>query len=270
MNLVPHLFVLTWSLFAQAVGAATSEPSSVATKTISQPFVAESFVPALPFTQECQSHVTLTNLREIPVKIEVEGHSQSGGLAQVTGHASRTWIQPGEVLEFTVQLDGNNEGAWFRIREHVPASEDSPAVVVRATTGCVEGDTLITRSREVAVSLRNPWFAGRVAELQRVTMWALNVSRSAAQVEACYSSGSYYIVPGDTPKDARPMPVCSHHDEFLLAPGAAVRIPTVREGNTEFELRTEGEAIVLQALRSDVLGTHNFSVDSSITFQSAP
>ncbi len=254
-------------LFILPVCALSAEPGL--TPFFDSSAVADTYIPALAFTQQCQSHVLLTNLREVPVKTEVEGHSQSGGLAPLLGHGSRTWIKPGEVLEYTLQLEGNNEGAWFRIREHIALPEGNRGIAVRATTGCLEGDKLVTKTREVAVPLRNPWFSGVVAELQGVTVWAVNVSPTPAHLNACYSSGSYYIVPGETPKDATPVRICSHEDEFLLAPGAALRIPTSREGNTEFDLRSEGDAILLQALRTDVSGIHSFTVDSTISFQSA-
>ncbi len=268
--LASNLSLLTCSLLMPAFGATASDPCAAQAKPNSPPFVAESFVPALSFTRVCRSRVALTNLRDVPVRIEVEGHAQSGGLVPVVGHASRTWIQPGEVLEYTLQLEGDNEGAWLRVREHAPSSEENPAIAIRADTGCLEGDTLVTKSREVAAPLRNPWFAGRVAELPGVTLWAVNVSRTAARLDACYSSGSYYILPAQTPNSTKPVPVCTRHDEFLLAPGAAMRIPIVRDGNSAFDLHTAGEAIVLQALRSDVTGTNTFSVDSTITFRSEP
>jgi hypothetical protein len=251
--------------------SAIETPRATEPSTILRPAqwtVAETFVPALSFTKLCRSHVSLTNLSD--AKIEVEGHAQAGGLAPLIGHGSRLRIKPGEVLEYSLQLEGDNEGAWLRVRERIASPDANPAIAVKATTGCLEGETLVTRSREIAVPLRNPWFSGRVAELAGVTLWAVNVSRSQAHLDACYSSGSYYIIPGETAKDATPVPICSHQDGFLLAPGAALRIPVAKDGNSEFSLHTEGDAILLQALRSDVTGTHSFSVDSTITFQSSP
>jgi hypothetical protein len=279
VKLAANLLLFVLVLLGSVVLGQDLRPAPIETPHATEPHnilrpaewtVAENLVPALSFTKLCQSHLSLTNLRDTPVKIEVEGHAQAGGLAPLIGHGSRVWIKPGETLQYSLQLEGDNEGAWIRVRERITSPDQGPAIAVRATTGCLEGETLVTRSREAAVPLRNPWFSGRVAELTGVTLWAVNISRSQAHLDACYSSGSYYIIPGETPKDATPVPICSHQDGFLLAPGAALRIPVAKDGNSEFSLHTEGDAILLQALRSEVTGTHRFSVDSAITFQSAP
>jgi len=236
--------------------------------------VVESFVPALAFNHDCQSRVALTNLGEAAVKVEVEGHAASGGLLPLVGHRSRTWINAGETVEYTLELEGETDGAWFRIREHVPSAEDRPVVSVRATTGCVSGNVLVSNTREVAFPMRSPWFAGSAAEWSGVEVWAVNVSPRPARAHACYSNGTYYVLPNERRGMAaapppQPQPVCSHFDDVQLAPWGAYRFPIERDGSTQFLLRTEGESIILQALRATSAGSHTFEVESRITFHTS-
>ena len=121
--------------------------------------------------------------------------------------------------------------------------------------------------------MRSPWFSGAVADLHGASIWMVNVSDRPVHASACYSSGSYYIIPSGSPREhetrpPQPATICSVSEQVQIAPFAARQFPVERDGNSHFSLHTEGPAIVLQALRPIDIGVHVYTVDSSITFLS--
>ena len=101
----------------------------------------------------------------------------------------------------------------------------------------------------------------------------VNVSDRPAHASACYSSGSYYILPSGPARErgARPpqsATICSVSEQVQIAPFASRQFLVERDGNSQFSLHTEGPAIVLQALRPIDIGVHVYTVDSSFTFLS--
>jgi hypothetical protein len=120
--------------------------------------------------------------------------------------------------------------------------------------------------------MRSPWFAGSAAEWSGVELWAVNVSPRPARAHICYSNGSYYVLPdvsGRSRVPPQPQPVCSYSDDVQMAPWASYRFPLERDGSTQFSLRTDGEAILLQALRPAPAGSNTFAVESRIIFHTA-
>src|SRR5271154_6289666 len=150
----------------------------------------QSVIPALPYTSSCRSRIVLLNTSDIPVRVEVEGHAETGALVSLSGHASRTWLDPGEQVEYQLQLEGQSEGAWVKVREQIPPGQDSPVIAIRPASECVVGNELRGTTRQVAFPMKNPWFSGAVADLSGVAIWMVNVSDRPAQASACYSSGS--------------------------------------------------------------------------------
>jgi hypothetical protein len=71
---------------------------------LSASHVLQSIVPALPYTSSCRSRVVLLNTGDIPVKVEVEGHAETGALVAPSGHASRSWLAPQEQVEYRCRL----------------------------------------------------------------------------------------------------------------------------------------------------------------------
>ena len=229
--------------------------------------VFESVAPALPYTSSCRSRVVLLNTSDTRVKVEVEGHAETGALVSLTGRASRTWLGPGEQVEYRLQLEGQSEGAWVKVREYIPPAQDSPAIAIRPASECVVGNELRSATRQVAFPMRNPWLSGAVADLHGASIWMVNVSGRPAHASACYSSGSYYIIPNESAPDRptrppQPSTICSASEEVQIAPFASRQFPVEREGNSHFSLHTEGPAIVLQALRPIDIGVHVYTVDS--------
>jgi hypothetical protein len=234
--------------------------------------VFQSVVPALPFTSSFRSRIVMLNTGDTPVKVEVEGHAETSALVSLSGQASRTWLLPGEQVEYRLQLEGESEGAWFKVREYIPAGRDSPALAIRPASECVVGNELLSTTRQVAFPMRNPWFSGSVADLHGASIWIVNVSDRPVHASACYSSGSYYIIPSGSTRErgAPPQPatICSTSEQVQIPPFASRQFPVERDGNSHFSLHTEGPAIVLQALRPIDIDVHVYTVDSSITFSS--
>ena len=233
----------------------------------------QSTVPALPYTSSCRSRVVLLNTGDTRVKVEVEGHAESGALVSLNGRANRTWLAPGEQVEYRLQLEGQSEGSWFKVREYIPNGQDAPLIAIRPAAECVLGNELRSATRQVAFPMRSPWFSGDLSDLHGAAIWMVNVSDRPAHASACYSSGSYYVLPRESPpgSDAsppQPSTICSASDEVQIAPFAARQFPVERDGNSHFSLRTEGPSIVLQVLRPIDIGVNIYTVDSSITFAS--
>src|SRR5271157_3516699 len=185
--------------FAAAVLALFCAPAFASDLRAGRVF--QSVVPALPYTSSCRSRVVLLNTGDTPVKVEVEGHAETGALVSLSGHASRTWLVPEEQVEYRLQLEGESEGAWFKVREYIPAGQDSPAIAIRPASECVVGNELRSATRQVAFPVRSPWFSGAVADLHGASIWMVNVSGRPAHASACYSSGSYYIIPNESAPD---------------------------------------------------------------------
>jgi hypothetical protein len=235
--------------------------------------VFQSVVPALPYTQDCRSRVVLLNTGDTRVRVEVEGHAETGALVSLDGRSNRMWLGPGEQVEYRLQLEGQSQGAWFKVREHTPPGQDAPEVAIRPAAECVIGNELRSATRQVAFPMRNPWFSGSVADLHGAAIWMVNVSDHPAHASVCYSSGSYYILPGESPRKSeshppQPSTICSASEEVQIPPFASRQFSVERDGNSHFSLHTEGPAIVLQALRPIDIGVHVYTVDSSITFLS--
>jgi hypothetical protein len=244
-----------------------------ASDTTTPDHVFQSVIPALPYTSSCRSRILLLNTGDTRVKVEIEGHAETGALVSLSGHASRTWLGPGEQVEYRLELEGQSEGAWAKVREYIPSGQDSPSVAIRPASECVAGNELRSATRQVAFTMRSPWFSGAVADLHGASIWMVNVSDRPAHASACYSSGSYYILPNKSAQERearppQPSTICSSSDEIQIAPFAAREFPVERDGNSHFSLRTEGRAIVLQALRPIDIGVHVYTVDSSIQFLS--
>jgi hypothetical protein len=141
VKLAANLLLFVLVLLGSVVLGQDLRPAPIETPHATEPHnilrpaewtVAENLVPALSFTKLCQSHLSLTNLRDTPVKIEVEGHAQAGGLAPLIGHGSRVWIKPGETLQYSLQLEGDNEGAWIRVRERITSPDQGPATAAES------------------------------------------------------------------------------------------------------------------------------------------
>jgi hypothetical protein len=140
-----------------------------------------------------------------------------------------------------------------------------PALALEGLVECLTGDQLRTVPRTAALAMRNPWFAGQVADLAGAVMAVVNASAQAARADLCYSAGNLYLVPEEMP-DNRLARLCSWSEDVAIPPFGSREFPVEREGAREFALHTRGESIVLLLLRPVAEGVRVYRVDSTIRF----
>jgi hypothetical protein len=251
-------------------------------------------VAALRAGSGCFSTVAVTNLSGRELAAEVQARLETGALAPLelvqpasgaeprgepaadAGDRSDRSPIPLAVNGFTFapherrdfRQSGEKEigNAWVGVWEADPPGM-LPALAVEGLVECLTGDQLRTVPRSAALGMRNPWFAGRVADLTGAVIAVVNVSAQAARADLCYSAGNLYFVPGEMP-DKRLARLCSWPEEVAIPPFGSREFPTEREGATEFAVHARGESIVLLLLRPVAAGLRVYRVDSSIRFGS--
>lgn len=225
----------------------------------------ESVVASLAYGSGCSSTVTLQNLSDRTVVVELEGHRESGALAPVVDAAGSIRLTPHARGEYRLDIDDEDDNSWIKVRERVPDNGMSPVIAVRASSECAAGNQLrsVARSvaREVVFPMRNPWFSGDVAEMPQNVVSVINTSESAVRVTGCYSSGSLYSVGG-----GELQPVCNDTIDAQIPAFGSRRYAVTRNGNTHFSLKVRGNGVVLEMLRPSVESRRIFAVDSSIKF----
>lgn len=154
--------------------------------------------------------------------------------------------------------------AWVGVWETDPPGT-LPALVVEGYVECLAADQLRTVPRSAALAMRNPWYAGEVADSAGAMMAVVNASAQAALADLCYSAGNLYFVPAEMP-DGRLARLCSWSEQVALPPFGSRTFPVAREGAREFALHTRGESVVLLLLRPVAGGVREYHVDSSIHF----
>jgi len=225
--------------------------------------VVESVLPALAYGPSCWSSLDLHNLGDRVVAVEVEAHRASGALVALVGHPSVVFsLTPGESVSYRLEIGEETGDAWVKVREQVPSQRLWPVVAVSGSSECAIDNQLRTTGREVAYPTRNPWFSDDVSQIPGNVISFVNTSERAAKASLCYSAGNLYSVPGKTLA-----PICSEFLEVQVPPFGARQFPVVRDGNSNFSLKTEGNAIVLQMLRPLATGVKLYTVVSTIKFQ---
>ena len=228
--------------------------------------VVESIVPWLVYNSTCSSAIELQNLGDREAAVEVEAHKTSGALVALVGHSgNNVRLSAGERTGHKLQLAGETDGAWVRVREKVPSPQLSPVLAVSGVAECLAGDKLNTADLDVAWPLRNPWFSGDVKAGDDGIIALINASDRPASVWGCYSSGSLYSVPRSD-RQAELTPLCSESIRELVPPFGTRQFPIARGGNSHFSLMTRGDSIALQMLRPSATGAKTYRVDSTITF----
>jgi hypothetical protein len=228
-----------------------------------------SIIPSLDYGPSCWSSLTLTNLGDRVVTVEVEAHREGGGLIGLVALTpSVLHLSPGEQSTHRLEIADESGQGWLKVREHIPAPKLSPAIAVSAVSECTIHDRLITTPRQLSYPTHNPWFAGDIGEMQGNVISLVNTSEREARAALCYSAGNLYSVP----TEGHPAPelslVCSNSFDVQIPPYAARQFPVEREGSSHFSIKAQGEAIVLQMLRPVESGVKVYTVDSSITFGS--
>ena len=245
-------------ILVTATGAFAAEP---------QARVMESVVASLAYGKTCWSTIELRNLGERTVTAEVEPHKESGALVALAAHRQTTFeLNPGDRVDFRLDLVDETTAAWIKIREKVPSPELSPVVAIRGVLECVSGDQLRTTNRDVAYPLRAPWFSGEVSEMKGNLVSLINTSERAVKASLCYSTGSLFSNPTDGAPSPDLKPICSLAVEVQIPPFGARQFPVERNGNSQFSIKVDGDAVVLQMLRPYDTATNMYSVDSTVQF----
>jgi hypothetical protein len=244
-------------LILVAVAANAADPERVVT----------SILPSLDYGSTCWSSVTLANLGDRVVTVEIEAHRAGGGLTGLTGlNEMVLHLNPGERVSHRLEVTDESGVGWLKVRERIPAPKLSPVIAVSGLSECTVANQLRSTPRELSYPTRNPWFSGDVEEMKGSMISLVNTSERAAQASLCYSEGNLYSVP----TAAHPTPeltlVCSKSFDVLIPPYAARQFPVERDGSTHFGIKTMGDAIVLQMLRPLATGVKVYSVDSSVKF----
>ena len=228
--------------------------------------ILESVLPGLVYNRLCTSSVMLQNLADKPVALEIEGHEGSGALAPITGLAGmQVRLAPGQQNSYKLQIEDETATGWVKVRERISPPQVSPTVAIRGTTECHEGNELRVAPRELSYASRDPWFSGDIAEMPGEVILMVNTSERPARAHACYSAGNLFSVPGAGPPGELRR-ICSYTVDLQIPPFGSREFPVEREGNRHFSLRTEGESVVLQAMRALDAAVKIFTVDSSVTF----
>jgi hypothetical protein len=229
--------------------------------------VVTSILPSLDYGSSCWSSVTLANLGERPVTVEIEAHRAGGGLIGLAGLDEMVLhLKPGERATHRLEVVDEAGAGWLKVRERIPSPQLSPVIAISGLSECTVDNQLRTTPRQLSYPTRNPWFSGDVEEIQGDMISVVNTSERAAQASLCYSAGNLYSVP----TAAHPTPeltlVCSKAFEILIPPYAARQFPVERDASTHFGIKTAGDAIVLQMLRPVATGVKVYSVDSTVKF----
>jgi hypothetical protein len=229
--------------------------------------VVTSVLPSLDYGPSCWSSVTLQNLGDRVVAVDMESHRAGGGLVALEGLAQMTLkLEPGERASYRLAITDETGEGWLKVREKVPAPQLSHVVAVLGATECVVANQLRTTARTLSYPTRNPWFSGDIEEMHGNMISLVNTSERPAIASLCYSSGNLYSLPGGAHPTPDLAPICSSAFQVQVPPFGTKQFPVEREGSSHFDIKTQGEAIVLQMLKPLEAGVKVYSVDSTIKF----
>ncbi len=229
--------------------------------------VVTSVLPSLDYGPSCWSAVTLANLSDRVVTVEIEAHRAGGGLVGLAGLAETVLhLNPGDRVSHSMEITDESGVGWLKVRERIPSPRLSPAIAVSGMSECAVNNQLRSTPRQLSYPTRNPWFSGDIEDMQGNLISVVNTSERAAQASLCYSQGNLYSVPGAAPHSSELSPVCSQSFDVLIPPYATRQFPVHREDSTHFSIKTQGEAVVLQMMRPVAAGVKVYSVDSTVKF----
>ncbi len=229
--------------------------------------VVTSILPSLDYGPSCWSSVTLTNLGDRAETAELEAHRAEGGLVAFTGLKNMVLhLNPGEKVSYRLEIGDESGQGWAKVRELVPLPKLSPLIAVSGFSECTIGNQLRSTPRDAFYPTSSPWFSGAVSGIQEHAISLVNTTERAAQASLCYSAGNLYTPSVQSPNTPQMAFVCSQEDQVQIPPYAARLFPVQRDDSTQFIIKTQGEAIVLQLLHPLETGVKIYSVDSTVKF----
>jgi hypothetical protein len=229
--------------------------------------VVTSILPSLDYGASCWSTVTLANLGDRVVTVEIEAHRAGGGLIGLPGLDEMVLrLNPGERVSHRLEVADEVGVGWLKVRERIPSLKLSPVIAISGLSECTVDNQLRSTPRELSYPTRNPWFSGDVEDMQANMISIVNTSERPAQASLCYSAGNLYSVPTAVNPTPELTLVCSKAFEVLIPPYAARQFPVQRDESTHFGIKTMGDAIVLQMLRPLATGIKVYTVDSTVKF----
>lgn len=248
-------------LLASAAGAAehpqTPEPARVVT----------SVLPSLDYGPNCWSTITLANLGDRVVTVELEAHRSGGGLVGLADlDLMLLHLDPGERVSHRLELNDESGEGWIKVRERIPSPKLSPVVAISGLSECTVDNQLRSTPRQLSYPTRNPWFSGDIEEMTGNIISVVNTSERAAEASLCYSQGNLYSAPTREHPTPELTLVCSTTFNVLIPPYASRQFPVQRDDSTHFSMKTQGDAIVLQMLRPVQTGVKVYTVDSTVKF----
>ena len=142
--------------------------------------VVTSIIPSLDYGPACWSSLTLTNLADRIVTVEVEAHREGGGLVGLADLSPATLhLDPGERSTHRLEIADESGQGWLKVRERIPEPKLSPAIAVSAVSECTIHDRLLTTPRQLSYPTRNPWFSGDIDEMHGNVISLVNTSERA-------------------------------------------------------------------------------------------
>jgi hypothetical protein len=231
-----------------------------------------SILPSLDYGAACWSTVTLANLGDRVVTVEIEVHRAGGGLVGLAGLDEMVLhLKPGERVAPRLEITDESGVGWLKVRERIPSPKLSPVIAVSGLSECTIDNQLRSTPRQLSYPTRNPWFSGDIEEMPGNMISVVNASERPAQASLCYSQGNLYSDPNaarprDVQTEAELKLVCSKAFDVLIPPYATRQFPVHRDDSTHFGIKTQGDAIVLQMMRPVAAGVKVYSVDSTVKF----
>src|SRR5580698_5693428 len=170
--------------------------AAIAAYAADQERIVTSILPSLDYGAACWSTVTLANLGDRVVTVEIEVHRAGGGLVGLAGLDEMVLhLKPGERVAPRLEITDESGVGWLKVRERIPSPKLSPVIAVSGLSECTVADQLRSTPRELSYPTRNPWFSGDVEEMKGSMISVVNTSERAAQASLCYSEGNLYSVP---------------------------------------------------------------------------
>jgi hypothetical protein len=226
-----------------------------------------SILPSLDYGAACWSTVTLANLGDRAVTVDIEAHRAGGGLVGLADLDQMVLhLNPGERVTHRLEITDESGVGWLKVRERIPSAKLSPVVAVSGLSECTIDNQLRSTPRQLSYPTRNPWFSGDIEEMQGNMITVVNTSERAAEARLCYSQGNLYSNPDAAHNKSDLTLVCSKAFDVQIPPYATRQFPVHRDDSTHFEIKTQGDAIVLQMMRPVAAGVKVYSVDSTVKF----